>query len=52
MSASAGALAGMGILGYLWGREKDKKNVTVVIQQPEASGGVPEMRRRDFGPSR
>ena len=38
-SASLGALAGMGILGYLWGREKDKKKVTLVIQQPEASGG-------------
>ena len=38
-SASAGALVGMGILGYLWGRQKDKKSVTVEIQQPDASGG-------------
>ena len=30
---------GVGALGYLWGKKKDKKNVTLVIQQPEASGG-------------
>ena len=30
---------GIGTLGYLWGKEKDSKNVTLVIQQPEASGG-------------
>ena len=30
---------GIGALGYLWGKKKDRKNVTVVIQQPEASGG-------------
>ena len=33
--------SGMTALGYLWGRKKDKKNVTLVIQQPEASGGSP-----------
>ena len=37
-SASAGALVGMGILGYLWGKKRDKENVTVAIQQPNASG--------------
>ena len=30
---------GVGALGYLWGKKKDKKNVTLVIQQPDASGG-------------
>ena len=30
---------GIGTLGYLWGKKKDSKNVTLVIQQPEASGG-------------
>ena len=30
---------GIGTLGYLWGKKKDRKNVTLVIQQPEASGG-------------
>ena len=30
---------GVGALGYLWGKKKDKKNVTLVIQQPEASRG-------------
>ena len=38
-SASAGALIGMGVLGYLWGRKKDKKNVTLIIKQPDASRG-------------
>ena len=30
---------GIGTLGYLWGKKKDRKNVTLVIQQAEASGG-------------
>ena len=30
---------GVGALGYLRGKKKDKKNVTLVIQQPEAAGG-------------
>ena len=38
-SASAGALVGIGILGYLWGRNKDKQNVTLTIKQPDVSRG-------------
>ena len=34
-----GVIGGMTALGYLWGRNKDKENVTVVIQQSDASGG-------------
>ena len=30
---------GVGALGYLWGKKKDKKNVTLVIQQPDPTGG-------------
>ena len=30
---------GVGALGYLWGKKKDKKNVTLEIQRSEASGG-------------
>ena len=37
--ASAGLLIGMGALGYLWGKKKDKQNVTLMIQQPDVSGG-------------
>ncbi len=37
--AAIGVWSGMTALGYLWGRKKDKKNVTVVIQQPDAPGG-------------
>ena len=33
--------AGAGVLGYFLGRQKDKQNVTVEIQQPDASGGRP-----------
>ncbi len=33
-----GTPVGMGALGYLWGKKKDKQNVILVIQQPEASG--------------
>ena len=41
-ASAAGAIgiwSGSTALGYLWGKKKDKKNVTLVIQQPEASGG-------------
>ena len=38
-AAWIGVWSGMTVLGYLWGRKKDKKNVTLVIQRPEASGG-------------
>ena len=38
-AAWIGVWSGMTVLGYLWGKKKDKKNVTLVIQQPEASGG-------------
>ena len=38
-AAAIGVWSAMTILGYLWGKKKDKKNVTLVIQQPEASGG-------------
>ena len=37
--AAIGVWSGMTALGYLWGRKKDKKNVTLVIQQPDAPGG-------------
>ena len=30
---------GVGVIGYLWGRKKDKKNVTLTIRQPEPTGG-------------
>ena len=33
-----GTSAGAGVLGYFLGRQKDKQNVTVEIQQPDASG--------------
>ena len=36
-----GTSAGAGVLGYFLGRHKDKQNVTVEIQQPDASGGRP-----------
>ena len=36
-----GTPAGAGVLGYFLGRQKDKQNVTVEIQQPDASGGRP-----------
>ena len=39
MAAAIGVWSGMTALGYLWGRKKDKKNVTLVIQQPDAPGG-------------
>ena len=29
---------GIGTLGYLWGKKKDRKNVTLTIQQPERIG--------------
>ena len=32
--ASSGILAGMGTLGYLWGRTKDKQNFTVNLTRP------------------
>ncbi len=38
-AAWIGVWSGMTALGYLWGKKKDKQNVTLVIQQPEASGG-------------
>ena len=38
-AAWIGVWSGMTVLGHLWGRKKDKKNVTLVIQRPEASGG-------------
>ena len=34
-----GVWSAMTALGYLWGRKKDRKNVTLEIQQPDASGG-------------
>lgn len=34
MAASSGILAGMGTLGYFWGRTKDKQNITVQIEHP------------------
>ena len=36
-----GTAAGGGVTGYFLGRQKDKQNVTVEIQQPDASGGRP-----------
>ena len=39
MATAIGVWSAMTALGYLWGKKKDKKNVTLVIQQPEASGG-------------
>ena len=41
-ASAAGAIgiwSGSTALGYLRGKKKDKKNVTLVIQQAEASGG-------------
>ena len=38
-AAAIGVWSGMTALGYLWGRNKDKENVTVEIQQPDASEG-------------
>ena len=38
-TAAAGTTAGLGVLGYFLGRERDKQNVTVEIQQSDASGG-------------
>ena len=35
----AGTTVGAGVFGYFLGRQKDKENVTVEIQQPDASGG-------------
>ncbi len=32
--------AGMGALGYLWGRKKDKQNVILMIERQEAPGGL------------
>ena len=37
-AAVAGTASGAGVLGYFLGRQKDKQNVTVEIQQPDASG--------------
>ena len=34
-----GTTLGMGVIGYFVGRQKDKQNVTVEIQQADASGG-------------
>ena len=38
-ATAIGAWSTMTALGYLWGKKKDRKNVTLVIQQPDASGG-------------
>ena len=38
-AAWIGVWSGMTVLGYLWGKKKDKKNVTLVIQQPDPTGG-------------
>ena len=38
-AAWIGVWSGMTVFGYLWGRKKDKQNVTLEIQRPEASGG-------------
>ena len=38
-AAAIGVWSGMTVLGYLWGKKKDKKNVTLVIQQPDPTGG-------------
>ena len=41
-ASAAGAIgiwSGSTALGYLRGKKKDKQNVTLVIQRPEASGG-------------
>ena len=38
-AAWIGVWIGMTVLGYLWGKKKDKKNVTLVIQQPDPTGG-------------
>ena len=38
-AAAVGTTAGAGVLGYFFGRQKDKQNVTVEIQQPDVSGG-------------
>ena len=35
-AAVAGTAAGAGVLGYFLGRQKDRQNVTVKIQQPDA----------------
>ena len=37
-AAVAGTAAGAGVLGYFLGRQEDKQNVTVEIQQSDASG--------------
>ncbi len=34
-----GTPIGMGALGYLWGKKKDKQNVILVIERQEAPGG-------------
>ena len=38
-AAAGGVWSGMTALGYLWGRNKDKENVTLEIQPPDASEG-------------
>ena len=38
-AAAIGVWSAMTILGYLWGKKKDKQNVTLEIQRPEATGG-------------
>ena len=38
-AAWIGVWVGMTVIGYLWGRNKDKKNVTVVIKPPEVPKG-------------
>ena len=38
-AAAIGVWSGMTALGYLWGRNKDKENVTLEIQKPDLSGG-------------
>ena len=38
-ATAIGGWSAMTALGYLWGKKKDKKNVTLTIQQPDSTGG-------------
>ena len=44
--ASTGILLGTGTLGYLWGRNKDKQNITVKLEHPPRIRKVPTHERK------
>ena len=44
----AGTAAATGVLGYFLGRQKDKQNVTVEIQQPDASGLKRSLKKHSY----